>query len=123
MPGDEIIGYITRSRGVTVHRKDCPNIANVEEKERLISVEWGHTDNLYPVPIKIEAFDRLGLLRDIGTTIAEEKVNISSVSTAEHDDQMVSISLTLETKGIAQLSQTLSKLEGVRGIISIARQK
>jgi len=121
MPGDKIIGYITRSKGVTVHRKDCPNIANMDEKERLIEVEWGHTDNLYAVPIRIEAWDRLGLLRDIGAAVAEEKVNIASVSAAEHDDQIISILLTLETKGIAQLSQTLSKLEGVRGIISVTR--
>ena len=121
MPGDKIIGYITRSKGVTVHRKDCPNIANIDDKERLIEVEWGHTDNLYAVPIRIEAWDRLGLLRDIGAAVAEEKVNIASVSAAEHDDQIISILLTLETKGIAQLSQTLSKLEGVRGIISVTR--
>jgi len=121
IPGDEIIGYVTRSKGVSVHRKDCPNIANIDEKERLINVEWGRTDHFYSIPVRIDAWDRVGLLRDIGAIVAEDKVNIASVSTAEHDDQTTSILLTLETKGIAQLSRILSKLEGVRGIISITR--
>jgi len=121
MPGDEIIGYVTRSKGVTVHRKDCPNIANIDEKERLINVEWGRTDHLYSIPVRVEAWDHVGLIRDIGATVAEEKVNIASVSTTQHDDQVISILLTLETKGIAQLSRILSKLEGIRGIISVTR--
>ena len=121
IPGDEIIGYVTRSKGVSVHRKDCPNIVNIEEKERLIAVEWGRTDHYYSIPVRIEAFDHVGLLRDIGATIADEKVNIAAVSAAEHDDQIISILLTLETKGIAHLSRVLSKLEGVRGIISVTR--
>ncbi|MFQ5924748.1 MAG: RelA/SpoT family protein [Dehalococcoidia bacterium] len=121
MPGDEIIGYVTRTKGVTVHRKDCPNIAHTDEKERLIKVEWGHSDQFYSVPVSIEAWDRVGLLRDISTIVAEEKVNIASVNAADHNDQTTSIFLTLETKGIEQLSRLLSKLEGVRGIISVTR--
>jgi GTP pyrophosphokinase len=121
MPGDEIRGYVTRSKGVSVHRQDCPNIVNVDEKERLIAVEWGRTDLYYSIPVRIEAWDHVGLLRDISATVADEKVNIAAVSTAEHDDQIISILLTLETKGIAHLSRVLSKLEGVRGIISVTR--
>ncbi len=121
VPGDEIIGYITRSRGVMVHRKDCPNILNEDEKERLVRVEWGQIDQLYPVPIIIEARDRVGLLRDIGTAVAEEKVNIASVNANDHDDHTITIHMTLETKGIAQLSRLFPKLEGVKGIISVSR--
>ena len=121
VPGDEIIGYITRSRGVMVHRKDCPNILNEDEKERLVRVEWGQIDQLYPVPIIIEAWDRVGLLRDIGTAVAEEKVNIASVNANDHDDHTITIHMTLETKGIAQLSRLFPKLEGVKGIISVSR--
>jgi len=121
IPGDDIIGYITRSKGVSVHRKACPNIVNIDEKERLINVEWGRTDHFYSIPVRIEAWDHVGLLRDISAIVAEDKVNIASVSTAEHDDQIISILLTLETKGIAQLSRILSKLDGIRGIISVTR--
>jgi len=121
MPGDEIMGYVTRTKGVTVHRKDCPNIVHTDEKERLIKVEWGRTDQFYSVPVHIEAWDRVGLLRDISAIVAEEKVNIASVNATNHDDQTTSIFLTLETKGIEQLSRLLSKLEGVRGMISVTR--
>jgi GTP pyrophosphokinase len=121
MPGEEIIGYITRTKGISVHRQDCPNIANIDDKERLIKVEWGPRDQLYSAPVRIEALDRVGLLRDISAIVAEERVNIAAVNTTNHDDQTTSIFLTLETKGIGQLSRLLSKLDGVRGVISVSR--
>lgn len=121
LPGDDIIGYITRSRGISIHRKGCSNIANITEKERLIEVEWGRTDRFYPVSVRIEAWDRVGLLRDISTVVAEEKVNIATIGTSEHEDHTASISLTLETKGIPQLSRVLDRIEGIRGVISVAR--
>src|SRR5439155_20562179 len=62
VPGDQIMGYVTRSRGVTVHRADCPNTSNAEDPQRLIGVEWGRTTQLFPVAIRIEAVDRVGLL-------------------------------------------------------------
>ena len=121
LPGDEIIGYITRNRGVAIHRKDCHSIAHEDEKERLIAVEWGHIAHLYPVVIRVEALDRVGLLRDISAIVAEEKVNIASVSTEEYEDSTTAISLALEIKGVAQLSRLLSKIEGISGVINVAR--
>jgi GTP pyrophosphokinase len=120
LPGDEIIGYITRNRGITVHRKDCPNIVHENERERLVPVDWGHTDQLYPVAIRVDAWDRVGLLRDISTLIAGDRVNIISTNSTSCDGQRT-IFLALETKGIAQLSRLLSKLEGVNSVINIAR--
>ena len=121
VPGDDIIGYVTRSRGVTVHRRDCFNILHEDERQRLVEVEWGHTGQLYPVAVHIEAWDRVGLLRDLSTIVAEEKVNMVAVATREHGDQTTTISLTLETQGIDQLSRLLSKLETVRGVTAVAR--
>jgi len=121
VPGDKIIGYVTRSRGVTIHRQDCYNVINEDEKERLIPVEWGQSDSVYPVSIRVEAWDRVGLMRDITTIVAEEKINITAVSSTHHDNHTVSEYFTLETKGLAQLSRLLVKIEGVRGVISIAR--
>ncbi len=121
VPGDEIIGYITRSRGVTIHRQDCHNIIHEDEKERLIPVEWGQSDSLYPVSIQVEAWDRVGLMRDITTVVAEEKVNIASVNLADGGGHTISISLTLETKGLAQLSQLLKKIDAVKGVIGVTR--
>jgi GTP pyrophosphokinase len=121
VPGDEIIGYITRSRGVSIHRRDCQNIIHEDEKERLIPVEWGQTDSLYPVSIRVEAWDRVGLMRDITTIVAEERVNITAASSISHDDHTVSEYFTLETRDLAQLSRLLGKIEGVPGVISITR--
>ena len=121
VPGDRIIGYITRSRGVTIHRQDCYNVLNEDEKHRLVPVEWGKTDSLYPVRIRVEAWDRVGLMRDITTIVAEEKVNIASMSTTNHLDHTIALDFTLEIEGLAQLSRLFKKIESVRGVINIAR--
>ncbi len=121
VPGDNIVGYVTRSRGITVHRRDCYNIVNEEEKERLIKVEWGKPDSQYPVSIQIEALDRVGLVRDISTLVAEEKVNIANMTVIEHNDRTTSLHLTLETRGLAQLSRLLTRIGGIRGVSSVFR--
>ncbi|MFC1987803.1 RelA/SpoT family protein [Chloroflexota bacterium] len=121
VPGDKIIGYITRSRGVTVHRQDCYNVTHQDEIERLIPVEWGESDSLYPVHIEIQGWDRVGLMRDITTLVAEEKINIVAVSLTSNDDQATSIFLTLETANLGQLSRLLARIEGIRGVVSVAR--
>jgi len=121
MPGDKIIGYVTRSRGVTIHRQDCYNVIHEDEKERLIKVEWGQADSLYPVSVQVDAWDRVGLVRDVTTIVAEEKVNIAAINLSSQDDGTTSIFLTLETRGLAQLSRVLSKIEGVRGVLGVVR--
>ncbi len=121
VPGDKIIGYITRSRGVSIHREDCYNVINEDEKERLIPVEWGQSDLVYPVKIQVDAWDRVGLMRDISTLVAEQKVNISSMNLANGNGQQITIFLTLQTTGLAQLSEILKKIDGVKGVISVSR--
>ncbi len=121
VPGDKIIGYITRSRGVSIHRQDCQNVINEDEKERLIPVQWGQSDLLYPVRIQVDAWDRVGLMRDVSTLVAEEKVNINSMSMTNGSHQRVTILFTLQTKGLAQLSEILKKIDGVKGVISVTR--
>ncbi|MGB2877171.1 MAG: TGS domain-containing protein, partial [Dehalococcoidales bacterium] len=121
VPGDKIIGYITRSRGVTIHRQDCHSVQHEDEKDRLVPVEWGQTDALYPVNIQIEAWDRVGLMRDITVIVAEEKVNITSMVTRIQSDRTTLMELTMETQGLAQLSRLLKKIESVKGVIRIVR--
>ena len=116
--GDDIVGYITRSRGVTVHRSSCSNIAG--EGEGLVEVRWGQTQTLYPVRIGLEAWDRVGLLRDITSLVSEERVNIAEIVSREEEDISI-ISLTVYIDGIDQLSRLFSKLEGVEGVIRVAR--
>jgi GTP pyrophosphokinase len=123
VPGDEIIGFITRSRGVTIHRKNCPNILNEDEKERLIKVEWGKAGLSFPVNITVDGWDRVGLLRDITTLVSEEKLNITAVSLsdAERKDGTISIFLSLDVNNIGQLGRIFSKIEGVPGVINVIR--
>ncbi|MFN0146909.1 MAG: RelA/SpoT family protein [Dehalococcoidia bacterium] len=121
VPGDQIAGYVTRARGVTVHRADCLNVLNEAERERIVAVEWGTVSRLYPVAIRIEAWDRVGLLRDITTVVTEDKVNMIGVRTIENSDGGVSVLCTLETTGIAQLSRLLSRIEIIAGVRSVER--
>jgi guanosine-3',5'-bis(diphosphate) 3'-pyrophosphohydrolase len=121
VPGDQIIGYVTRSRGVSVHRADCLNVLNEAERERIVEVEWGTVTRTYPVSVRIEAWDRVGLLRDITTVVTDEKVNMVGVRTIENGDGSVTITTTLETTGIEQLSRLLSRIEIVRGVRSVER--
>ncbi|MEO8539173.1 MAG: bifunctional (p)ppGpp synthetase/guanosine-3',5'-bis(diphosphate) 3'-pyrophosphohydrolase [bacterium] len=121
LPGDQIVGYVTRTRGVTVHRADCHNVLNEEEHERIVEVEWGTVAKLYPVSVRIEAWDRVGLLRDITTIVTEDKVNMVGVRTVENGDGSVTIQATLETTGIEQLSRLLSRIEILRGVRTVER--
>ena len=118
--GDEIAGYITRSRGVTVHRRNCPNILNETEKERLVTVAWGKTQTLYPVRIQVRAWDRVGLLRDVTTAVSDEGVNIAECVSEEYADMSI-ITLTAHIRGIDQLSTLFFRLEGVKGVIGVTR--
>ncbi|UCH86568.1 MAG: bifunctional (p)ppGpp synthetase/guanosine-3',5'-bis(diphosphate) 3'-pyrophosphohydrolase [Dehalococcoidia bacterium] len=121
VPGDDIIGYVTRGEGVTVHRRDCHNILHVSEKERLVEVEWGRRGQFYPVAVHIEAWDRVGLLRDVSALVAEEKVNMAGLRTQEQGDGTLSVFVTLEITGIEQLVRLLSRVSSVRGVISVKR--
>ncbi len=121
VPGDQIIGFVTRSRGVTVHRKDCSNIISEDEKERLVSVAWGKSDVSFPVTVRVEAWDRVGLLHDITALISGEGTNIASVSFGEQDVDTLSIFITLDIGTIGQLGRLFSKIEGVHGVINATR--
>ena len=121
IPGDAIQGFVTRTQGVTVHKHGCSNLLNEDEPERLISVSWGEKRELYPVRIKMEAYDRVGLLRDITMKVSEEKVNIASVVTTENIDGTVTVELTVHTTGIDQLGKLFDKLEGVKSVTSATR--
>ena len=123
IPGDEILGFVTRTRGVTVHKKDCLSLKHEDEPERMVNVEWGETQELYPVRVRINAYDRVGLLRDCTVQVSEEGVNIATVITQEHPDSTVTMDLTMHTTGLDQLGKLFAKLEGVRGVTSVTRAR
>ena len=118
--GDAIVGYITRNRGVTVHKPDCPNILAEDEKERLVPVGWGETQEVYPVRVRVEAWDRVGLLGDVTTLVSKERVNIMDCISEEEYGVSV-ITLTLFVSGIDQLNRLFSKLEDVKGVTEVDR--
>ena len=118
--GDGIVGFITRGRGVTIHRVNCPNILAEDESERIVSVDWGETKTLYPVRVQIKGWDRVGLLGDITSVVSNERVNIANIASEEYDDMSV-ISLTVYISGTDQLSTLYTRIEAVNGIISVSR--
>ncbi len=120
LPGDNIIGFITRSSGVSIHRKDCPNMVNLKERERLIKVNWGKVSEVFPVDIQIKTWNRVGVLKDVSTLLAEGKINISNISLSDQGDQ-VTMQLTLEVSNMLQLNGILVKISSLRGIISADR--
>lgn len=124
MLGDSIIGYITRGRGVTVHRVDCPNVLNMpeSEKERLIDASWSRIsqEQRYSVPIEIIAYDREGLLRDISTVIADEQVSMSAVNVNTRQN-IATFQLTMELSSMSQLARILSRLENVNSVFEAHR--
>ena len=123
MPADDIVGYITRGRGVTVHRSECPNVIAMREVERLIDVSWGEVqqEQRYLAPVEVIAYDREGLLREISTIIAEEGVNITSldVSTRQH---IATLRLQLEIADHQQLMRILSKIDLIPNVFEARRR-
>ncbi len=120
MPGDPIIGYVTRGRGVTIHRMDCPNALRIKDTERLIKVDWGIAQQTYPVPLQITAYDRQGLVSDISNVLSSEPVRLIdlSMTTRQH---VVKVNLVLEVPGINQLSRVLARLENLPNVIEAIR--
>jgi GTP pyrophosphokinase len=123
VPGDPIVGYITRSRGVTVHHQECPNVRHTEEQQRLVDVAWGQETQSFPVSIRVEAWDRVGLLHDITAVVMDERVNIGGVHTEEHQDHTISVFFTLETTGIDQLTRLMTRLEQVKSVLTVSRNR
>ena len=121
--GEPIKGYITRGKGVSVHRSGCVNVVNAADPERLVEVEWERgARQLFPVGIKIEAWDRTGLLRDIAGVIAESKINLSGADVQVFDDRTAVISTIVEIQSLTQLSRLLERLEAIRDVHTVARE-
>ena len=123
VPGDAIVGYITRGKGVTVHRADCLSVEHEQDKERLVSVDWGRTEQqVFPVTIRVEAWDRVGLARDVAALLADEGLSMTAQSAVVHKDQTATVWATVEVSGLDKLSRVLSRLEGIRDVFSAVRE-
>jgi len=120
MPGDQIVGFITRGRGATIHRQDCPNILQTKDRERLLQVDWGHLERTYPVSVKIKAYDRQGLMSDISNLLADENINIANV-TVNVNRSIADLHLIIEVKDITQLSRILTRIENLPNVMEAHR--
>jgi len=121
-PGDQIVGYITRGRGATIHRQDCPNILRlrIKDRERIVRVDWGQQVRTFPVPIRIKAYDRQGLMSDVTNLLSNEEVNIADVKVTVNRS-LAELRLIVEVQDISQLSKVLTKLENVPNVMEAHR--
>jgi GTP pyrophosphokinase len=123
LPGEEVVGFITRGKGIVVHRADCPNMENLppSERERLVKLQWGRSERAIPVAIQIEAIDRIGLLSDISAIISSEGVNISSLKVKTRSDKTATISAFIDIYDVNQLSKILEKINKLSDVLEVYR--
>ena len=123
-PPDSIVGYVTRDRGVTIHRKDCATILRMPEGrlDRLLRAQWGgKKDSRFAVDIEVEAYDRQGLLRDISELFSREKINVTRVNSLSKKNQ-ANMQFSIEISDLEQLSRLLALLHQVPNVVNARRQ-
>ena len=126
LPGDDLIGYITKGRGVAIHRKDCPNIKLDDEflKNRLVEVEWNNPEkSKFEGEVKIIAIDRVGLLNDVIHIVSMEKLRISGINCRVLKDNTANISLLVEVNDISELKQLMKKIKSIPGVDEVSRMR
>ncbi len=125
LPGDAITGFITRGRGVTIHREDCARLVKLQESspERVIDVEWGMApEATYEVDVAIEAFDRQGLLRDITALFANARINVLSINTQTNKKRnTATMRLRVEVPDLVALSKLLERINRLHNVVSAMR--
>jgi len=127
VPPEPIIGYITQGRGVSIHRQDCGNVLGLGQRtpERILEVSWGKADSgSYPVELRLRAFDRSGLIRDISSVLADAEVNITGMQTRSEKKTMETVmDIGMEIPDLPTLSTVISKLEALPNVVSARRRK
>src|SRR6056297_1915750 len=124
VPGDEIIGYITRGRGVSIHRLDCTNISGQENDGRLIEAEWDHSrKQKFTAEIQVESADRPGLLKDITNIYTENKINTTNLNLRVNKDKIAIMNMTFEISETKELDFLIKKFRKVKGVINVFRHK
>jgi GTP pyrophosphokinase len=123
LPGDTVLGYITRGRGVSVHRRDCPNMQNYmkTEKDRVLEVEWADDRGIYYLELEVKAFDRQRLTSDILNVIADLRIQINSVFSRVTKNNFAIINLKLEIKDITQVQAVMQRIQQVKDILEVRR--
>jgi GTP pyrophosphokinase len=122
VPPDPIRGFVTRGRGVSIHRENCDSLKRLAElhPERVMETAWGKSDAAYTVDMTVTAADRRGLLRDIGDALAREKINVTAVRTQSRDD-LAFMHFTFDVADAGQLKRALALVRALKGVIRVAR--
>lgn len=125
LPGDPVVGYITQNRGVTIHRQDCANALNMinRYRERPVEIDWGvGQDTVYPVELRILAYDRSHLLHDITAVLSDAGINVIGVNTrSDKNENIAYISMTVEVSDIQKLSKVVNQISQVPNVTDIRR--
>lgn len=122
VPGDPIIGFVTRGRGVSVHRADCPNVRLDEDVDRLIDVEWDYgMSESFEVNMEISAYDRTGMIADIMAALAEMKISITSINAKVSETKSVTIHLGISIKDLAQFEFVATKIRRLKDVYKVQR--
>ena len=124
VPGDDIVGYITKGRGVSVHRSDCPNVTGENSEDRLIEVEWesgAANQKEYTVGIEISGYDRQGLLNEVLQAVSETKTNISTVSGRSDRNKMAKIDITIYIHNVNHLHKVVERIKQIPDVYSVHR--
>jgi len=125
VPGDDIIGYITRGRGVTIHRAECPNLKNFSQEEgRFIKVDWHDTeDNSFPVNIKIISSDRKSLISDISMVLSNYKAGIKYIKGVANKNNVAIINLTIAVNTLDHLKEIMARLRSLKAVKEVIRME
>lgn len=129
VPGDEIIGFVTRGRGVTIHRTDCVNVINLsdDERKRLIDAEWdtqfakGDTNTSYLAELRVTANDRVGLILEISRQLADDDISVKGFNVRTTKDMFAIFNITIEIKTKEQLERVVKRLKGLRDVVEVER--
>ena len=124
LPREDIVGFVTKTRGISIHRRECPSIKdNLESGERLVNVAWGETtENLYLSDLLLNVINRVGMLKDVMALVSEAGVNVSSVKTRTLPNSTVLITLRLEVPDLEKVQYLMKRLSGIEDVLSVKRK-
>jgi GTP pyrophosphokinase len=125
VPGDKVIGFITRGRGVSVHTADCPNVGELTfDKDRLIDVSWGDLQTAaHAVKISVRTEDKPGLLASVSSSISSTEANITHAEAITGEDREATLNFTIDIKDVEHLNRIIKNIEAITGVIDVKRVK
>ncbi len=125
VPGDKVVGFITRGRGVSIHTVDCPNVGELTfDKERLVEVSWGDFQpGAHAVKISVRTEDKPGLLASVSSSISAAEANITHAEAITGEDKQATLNFTIDIKDVEHLNRIIKNIEAISGVLDVKRVK